>query len=267
MESLEDFQNSMVGALEDTVVDTDESLDPIADQLDDEFEELQEFEEEMDDLEVLEEVDDGGKVLPFALHPVHKSGVGKGRLVPLSFVDPQTGSPVIQLTGRKKKFGKPSRIVIRGGSLPDYSQVQIAGLQVTLHEAWQNLDRSLPPVIDDEELNERLEQLQARDGESAMPLFGRSLRVGDGSNLFVSSGWNPMRHFATDQVDMTGPCALRNYPIVEHYSDDDGIAMELALGPMGKARKRPVYASVSLLVHVFEIDFTTALPLNVPLGG
>jgi hypothetical protein len=254
LDDLEEQEEEQI--IEDVVLETT-GVDLDEDELDDGL---------LDDGLLLDGLDRLPSVVPFPQPvPVHTD-----RISSISFVDPDstTKSPVIGLVGNREDFGEPKRLVIRGDSLhfpfafgdivPGVPRraLQVVGIQVWLHEDWRSTDavQNIKAIIQDEDKLEEIEMAMSAKGESAIPLFGRELRVGGGPNLLPVSGWNPLREYTKDRIDMGGLRDMPDLPIHLRHHDEDPISIEIALGPMGIDRKDPVYVSVSLLMRYHDVD-------------
>lgn len=169
LEGLEDLENTVQGWFEDPPVDDDEdmALDPYADDLDDEelieetelyLDAVEEIEDDIAELEMELDVELGaaGTVLPFPQPAQQPLGVkkqisqvgmskdpGKGRALAIPFLDAETNAPILQLHGKKKKFGKPLQVVIGNDKIPAWGKLKIVGLQVTVH-GWQSEEDANP---------------------------------------------------------------------------------------------------------------------------
>jgi len=60
----------------------------------------------------------------------------KKRPISIPFLDAETGSPILELYGKKKKFGKARTVVIHDAKIPTWAKLKVTGLQVTVH-GWQ----------------------------------------------------------------------------------------------------------------------------------
>lgn len=175
LEGLEDLENTVEGWFEDPPVDDDEdlALDPYADELDDDLEDdlddeefIEETEAYLDAVDEIEgdiaqlemeldvELGEAGTVLPFprvsTTRPMRgepkmavqlgvkqdPKGMGTG-FHPVPFLDAETNSPILQLRGKKNKFGETRRVVISNDKIPAWAKLKVVGLQVTVH-GWQS---------------------------------------------------------------------------------------------------------------------------------
>ncbi len=116
------------------------------------------------EMELDVELGESGTVLPFPVTPGEETSVwsktqilsprldGKrksitqvgippeprnGRPLAVPFLDAETGSPILQLRGKKNKFGSTRHVVISNDKIPAWAKLKMVGIQVTVH-GWQS---------------------------------------------------------------------------------------------------------------------------------